>query len=650
MTESTGQSRRPRVPRPLLIDLAIAAVVLVAASMWATSFWHTWTARGNRGVFYQPYFEPAVMIACGKGFVISNPQPKPLEDFLWERRRSFTCAELPADVNLGTRFLYQGAWRYLMYAVGIGWSILGISWSAIGPIAGLAFGTVSAIAFGLFRLGMGRPLALAATAALTISSAQLLNMPHLRDYAKAPFTLALVLLIGVLVTQPVRAWLVLALSAACGVVLGLGYGFRTDFLITLPVPILALFLLLDGGLTRHLRLKAAAAALYAVTFLAVSWPITSTVYEKGGCQWHVTLLGLQSPFDSYLRVTPAPYDFGHAYSDSYIDRMINGYRWRHEPNVPQLEFCSHDYDVHSGAYLRLLAATFPADFITRAYASVIQLTELPFNSFLPPMPDWHAPLYTARAELLRPDHRWGLLAVATAIFIAGAIRVRYAIALAFLLAYFGGYPAVQFQERHYFHLEFMGWWAMGFVAQQAWTLVQDVRHRRFDRARWTSGAIRSAACVAAMLAAFAGTLGVVRWYQERQVRALMHAYLAAPKTPVALPGEPLTGIGPTDWPQLLQVEVNQSACGDQPAITFRYDKAEIGLDFTRTIALAPGAGSTRIFQPVYQKYTGLALAEERPGCITGVSRVTALGSLPLVIGAVLPPEWESLPLYQRLTN
>ena len=37
------------------------------------------------------------MIACGRGFVISRHQPKPLEDFLFLRTDRFDCADLPAD-------------------------------------------------------------------------------------------------------------------------------------------------------------------------------------------------------------------------------------------------------------------------------------------------------------------------------------------------------------------------------------------------------------------------------------------------------------------------------------------------------------------------------------------------------------------------
>src|SRR5258708_27999587 len=111
------------------IDLVVAAVVLVVSGVWGTHFWNIWTAQGGSPEFYQLYFEPAVMVACGKGFVVSQHQPKPLEDFLSRRRDRFECSALPADLQVGRQGLYQEPWFYLEYAVGLSWRTTGISWS-----------------------------------------------------------------------------------------------------------------------------------------------------------------------------------------------------------------------------------------------------------------------------------------------------------------------------------------------------------------------------------------------------------------------------------------------------------------------------------------------------------------------------------------
>ena len=592
------------------------------------------------------------MIACGRGFVISRHQPKPLEDFLFLRTDRFDCADLPADLELDPEHVYQGAWLYLETTVGWAWRLLGISWSGMGPLFGLLFALSIALAYGIFRLALRWPFALMAAGALAISSMHLLNLPHLRDYAKTPFTLALVLVLGLLVTRPWRAKALLLLAALYGLVLGVGYGFRTDFLISVPILPIVVFCFLDGPLLGRLPLKAAATAIFLATFTVVSWPITSAVYEKGGCQWHVALLGLQSPFDPHLRIEPGPYDFGHAYSDAYIDRTVNGYRWRMTPSAAALTFCSREYDGVSGQYLQTIATTFPADLLARSYASVLQIVELPFRNFLAPMADWFTPIYHVRSWVLRPDHRWGFWFAALAIWVTAAAHLRLAAVLLFLLVYFGGYPAIQFQERHYFHLEFMGWWAIAFVSQSVVTAPGAIRRYWPDWPTFARAAVRSALVLAAVAVGAGLVLVTARWYQGRQVARLLDAYLAAPKLAVDPPLGPLPVLPAAEWPQLLEVSVNRAGCGDSGTLTFRYDKVDVNQDFTRTIALDHGSGvdgTTTIFMPVFERYSGLeASGGER--CVTTVRRINDLKPFPLLLGAILPPGWQSRPLYQRLAD
>ncbi len=421
MPAPTGPAAAARTWRHVAIDLLIAALLLAGSGVWATRFWNAWIAHGGQPIFYQSYFEPAVMVACGKGFVVAEaPRPAVLDEFLSLRRDAIACSDLPPGMRVGRNGLYQGAWIYLQTTVGWAWRILGISWSGMGPLFGLLFGIVIALAYGICRIGMGRTTAMVCAFGLATSYIHLTNLPHLRDYAKAPFTLALVFILGLLVTRPVRRSWLLGLAAAYGVVLGVGYGFRTDFLVNLPVFLLAVFAFVEGGLTKRLALKAAAALLFLATFTAVSWPAASVVYAQGGCQWHVSLLGLQAPFDEYLHVAPAPYDFGYAYSDGYISQTIEGFNQRMDPTASPLGFCSHEYDVQSGRYLREIVFAFPADLITRAYASVLQIAELPFLSWASPLQGWATGLYETRESLLRPRIGWGVPIVAAALLIASA--------------------------------------------------------------------------------------------------------------------------------------------------------------------------------------------------------------------------------------
>jgi hypothetical protein len=622
--------------------------------VWADAYWNAFVGGGGRPEFYQHYFEPAVMVACGKGYVITQGERiAPLEDFLQQRTDTFDCQALTPDIVLGTKNLYQGAWIYLEETVAWFWWLNGISWSRMGPLFGLLFGTTTAFAYGIFRLGMGRTLAVTLSAILTVAEASLRNLPNLRDYAKAPFTLALVFILGLLVTRRAAPRTVLLLSAAFGVVLGIGYGFRTDFLATIPVFPIVLFGFLEGGITKKLLLKAAGTAVFVGAFLLVSWPALTTVYKEGGCQWHVTLLGLQSRFDEPLRVVPAPYDFGWAYSDGYIAGMIRGYAHRMQPEVERLAFCSHEYDVQSGAYLRAIATSFPGDFITRAYGSVVEITELPFAWWSTPSPGWMPLLYEWRGYFLRPTTHRGVYIVGLAILLAATASIRLAAFLVFFLAYFGGYPSLQFQFRHHFHLEFITWWGLGFVLQhaaaEAWALRQGAPDwRRAGRRIWQSAAFSAAT----LLIAVCG-VDAARWYQHRQAAVLFQAYIDAPKSPIASLEAGLPGFKPFEFPQLIEVDLNEAACGPKPSITFRYNVTPVDGDLSRTVTIdrpAATGGVTRVFHPAYESFKSVEMSDNPPGCVVGIWRVADVSQFPLLLGAVLPPDWQHSPMHQRLRD
>jgi hypothetical protein len=652
MSQTTDVPARQTEWRKLATEFAIALVIVIASGWWASQFWNTWTSRGGQPVFYQSYFEPAVMVACGKGFVASQRQPPSLQDFLLLRRDAFDCRDLPNDLRVGQEYVYQGAWFYLQTAVGWAWRFLGISWSGMGPLFGFMFGSVIALAYGVFRLGMSRGLAVACACLFATSPMHLANLPHLRDYAKAPFTIALILLLGLMVTRPVRRNVLLGLAAAYGAVLGIGYGVRTDLLINVPLVFVTLFGFLPGGVARHLALKAGAAALCAATFVVVSWPVTSTVYTKGGCQWHVALLGLQSPFDDYLRITPAPYDFGHAYSDGYIRQVAEGFANRTQPEAGPIGYCTPEYDAATGRYIQNIATTFPADLATRAVASITQMVELPIRKFRPPMEEWASGFYSARAFVFRPNHRWGAYFTLAAVILVGMTSLRLGLFVGFLLAYCGGYPAVQFDERHFFHLEFMGWWAFGVVLHRAFLSARPMLTRPVQWREPLMLAARSAAAIAVSCALLGMLLIAARWYQARNARDLMKAYMAAPKQPIEDPGQPLSGVAANAWPQLLEVRFDAASCRAAHTVTARYDAASPNVDLTRTIAINSPAhsGITRIYIPVFDAFSGLAFSGTTDQCAPQVSRLSNLASFPLVLGATLAPDWEERPLYQRLTD
>ena len=142
--------------------------------------------------------------------------------------------------------------------------------------------------------------------------------------------------------------------------------------------------------------------------------------------------------------------------------------------------------------------------------------------------------------------------------------------------------------------------------------------------------------------------------QSGRHRQLLRSYLAAPKIPIAMPLGPLTDPVPGAWPQFLQVDLDESACRLAPAVTFRYSPLDPGRDFTRTIIITRRAqteGLTHIFLPVFDHFVGLAVSDDSPGCLVSASRFVDVASVPVLLAAVLQPDWETkAPIYQRLLD
>src|SRR5512138_3097312 len=177
-------------------EAGLVALLFVATSVWGTVYWKRSLQAGRRPQFYQSYFEPAVMLACGRGFLLAHPSVPAVADFLAMKTDRLSCTDIPKTANLNEYGLYQKTWLYLMLTVALTWKILGVSWSGMGPLFGILFGATIVAAYGIFRVGMSRGVSLAGACVLAVSAVHLQNLPHLRDYAKAPFTLALMLLLG----------------------------------------------------------------------------------------------------------------------------------------------------------------------------------------------------------------------------------------------------------------------------------------------------------------------------------------------------------------------------------------------------------------------------------------------------------------------
>lgn len=629
---------------PGRLDALIALAVFAVMSIWAAGYWQR-TAAPNQPYYYQVYFEPAVMIACGKGMVVARPQIPAMVPFLLRQVDRFSCDAIPADAPLGTEELFQvGTWRYLMLAVGLTWRVVGVSWSALGPLFGVLFGLTIAAAYLTFRLGMSPPLALAAAIALRFSVMHLKFLPILRDYAKAPFALMLVFVMGLLVAGAASWKRVLTIAAAYGAITGIAYGFRMDFAAFIPPFIVALLFFLEGGPARHLGLKAAAASVALASYLIAAWPVLSTLEQaRSGCSWHVILMGFSDVLDAPLGVDRPPYELSREHLDEYTFTMVTSHAAGRNPGIGNFPWCGQKYSIASRNYLFTLATIFPADFLVRTYASIRRVVELPFS----PVPgiddddgrtvDWGA------------GHGVGMAIVAAAIALTIAGNVRVGLFLIFFLVYFGALPVVEFEHRHFFYLIFMTWWAGGFLAQTAIDgIPRQPLHWQF-----------AVAIPLGLLAAFAALLWAARAYQQPMVRELLSAYVSAPREAIPTdhlqPAATRIRTAPHTDPEtadFIAVALNGARCDEQATVAFRYDDPARRA-YGRVFHLPADSrrdGLTQIFMPVYEGFGRIEFGKAADGCVDGVYRVRNPERLPLLLEAVLSPAWRRQPLYQRFAN
>lgn len=687
--------RHPEVRTVALLFFTGAVVAMIYNATWGgpPQYWRNTT------------FMQSLMWACGHGF--ENPrvaQVPGLADFLDGKADTFDCGCIPADVDLLPRdvsnlsydeiqayhpqpeFVGFLAWQryhlYLVWAVALLWRCFGISWSALAPLFGLLYGVSIIAGYGLFRLAMRRPLAVICAFLLMIAPLHLEQVPHLRDYSKAPFLLTALLILGVLVKHEWHFRGVLALAAAYGALLGIGCGFRTDVLIAFPPFIIVALMFLPGRVRETWAVRLGAVAVCTAALAAIGFPVLRAVFGEAGHFAHVALLGLLDYCDQRLGVAAPLYSLGGPFSDYYVGAMVQSHAFCTRGVMLPAHVMTADYHVATQPFLNAYLHTFPADFLTRAFASALRvLTEMRANPGAP----WPAGITNAalqqcwmwRSALVEPLLAGGLYTAVLALLVIAGKRLRWGFAACFLLLYFAGYPAIQFSLRHAFHLEFLRLWFAGLLLQALWFGLRQAPGLLKDLPRISqemqAAALRMAALGIAALLVIPGSLFVARRVQAPRVRAFVQAAVDAPREPLALTWQEtapfafveLPGFAPNepgyrpDHPiegDYLMIEVTGGQ--DTVPIDLVYEAEDLEhWDFSRTLGVpAGGTAQTRtmLFFPIYYgpqaRFKGLRVSDALRERVTGVYRLENGCALPLWMTLVLPPGWERKAAWQVFTR
>lgn len=423
-----------------LADAAIIAALSVACvlvGLRALEDWH-----GPALSISNDMYIPAVMFASGRGFInVPAAEVPGLKEFLAFDRQEFSLppdAPLPAPVSLDA---YQEYHPYLVFAAGVVWRLLGVSWGAMKVLILLLFAVSAALVYALFRLVTGRVVGAAGAALFLFAPLMPWVLFSVRDFSKVPFFLGVFLACGLLLRRPAGTRRLLWCAVFAGVCTGVGLGFRRDLMVCLPPVTVVLMACRTRGAGILPRL-AAVAVLLAV-FLLASWPVLGAFHRHGTLGSHDVLMGMSTSSDDFAKLERASYERMPAHHDFYVFMATVGHTRRTHPDLP--------WEQLKTQYIMDLAKAFPGDMVARAHAAMLEA----FRGVMS---------YPAMKRCLNLYP----LAALGAVMLIAARDVRTAALFVFLLLYFCGITTLQFHYRHVIHLSFLPYWFAGLLLSAAW--------------------------------------------------------------------------------------------------------------------------------------------------------------------------------------
>ena len=443
------------------------------------------------------------------------------------------------------------AWFYLFGLLGLVWRIMGdVAWEhAVYAIALLYSLSIISI-YGIFRVSIeNKFIAFASTLLLIGSSLQLEFLPYYRDFSKAPFILATIFCLILLLKNRYGTSQLALIGLAFGSIIGIGYGFRPDILIILPICLflLAFFLPYQKNWKEILTARFVLLVTISLSFVLFALPVILTNESKGSCLFHFPLLGLSREMTYALSLTTPTYELVHQYNDNFIAALVNS-KAQTSFGLESVGYCSPLYDVISARIYLEYVTTFPGDMLTRGVGSAITIMDNSFREWR--LIPWVGTISDLRFWLNVYDFfvmvfaelYFGLVTIAIVLFLIALRSIRLCIAVFFLLIYLTFYPAIQAGERHWFHLQFIPFLL---VAIQLYGLFNILRYMFAEQKLVISDLktpiLTAGGCVIGLFLAFYIFLYATQLIQTRQHEILISEYQNAKKSPLNYSVHPWKG-------------------------------------------------------------------------------------------------------------
>lgn len=672
----------------------IALGVFLFAAIVGALYVANWDGRA---AFWQDAFAPAVLMACGEDPVNPFWEDVPgLVAFLEVQTERFDCATLEAPYRsipwdtTGLSFEEKQAshpmrefpgfmeWQkfhyYLLWTVSVFWSILGVAWSSLLPLYGFLYGMTAVLAYAVFRMCMHRWIALAGVALLVLSPLHLEQLPHLRDYGKAPFFFAAFAAIVWYVRRPWKIWPAIAVASATGLTLGVGLGFRQDVVIALAGTLGAVLLFSDGTLRAQWKPRLIVCGVMIGVFLIPATPILM-VLQKNSNAPHDTLIGLLDYTEQRIGVNSPLYDHGDPFLDEYTRAQVETYAWYRDGHDEPLRHYSGTYDHYAGAYFRKVFLYFPADMVTRAFAAVLRVVDelgpRPTQPAPQGMDAWYGVLPFELRAFVAWFVNWGnRYTVGLLLIVLAALKPRWGWAGLCMIYLFAGYTSLRFSVRHAFHLEFLSLWTSGLLIHLAINGAQQFRAGTWSAPELRLAAKRGIRFAVIALVASIGPLWLLRGYQQVSVKELIERFEATPRSPVTMTAGQRDGEAwylPQHFARIEAVPAEEQqrpsfgaylvgtvAGGETPvSLTFHFEANHYHYDYTRTITL-PAEVDTAVYFPVFfcedNTFVGVSTDVGNHERLGAWEQLDTLEKLPLYVTLTLPEDWGSRGLWQGFSR
>jgi hypothetical protein len=416
-----------------VLGIIVVAIILVTAARLGAL---TYRQNLATAVFYQTSFGPALNFACN-GTYNQIKQTGPAERFLQRKSNSLDSCSAVEDVPVKSISGFENSMVYLELASAAAWKVLGFDWGSLFVLAAALTSGLALASYSLLRVFFVSRLASAILTFIFMSSPWVVaQIPHLRDFSKAPFLIGALACIGAAVLRPHRAFVMLLLAAGAGALASIGLGFRPDLTVVLPIALLSPLLLIGSDTLRATARRITLIWIgFGAGYIAFRLPANLIGGVEGAVPAtfipHVFILGFADQFLQALGMSDASYSVFRPYYDEFVYGAVNLFGGNGLHGSP-IEWGSAEYDQVSRDFLKSILLLVPYDALLRIFYTANAIGHLPINALI-----WGLPLLLLTPFLL-------------------IVRLRCFLFAFLALGILSATLSLQYDSRHVFYMSLLG--------------------------------------------------------------------------------------------------------------------------------------------------------------------------------------------------